>query len=300
MNDRVSKGVGPLKKAGVWLLLILVSVSSFFLTNMMMSKGQHATQSQDQASLSCLVIVTVVLALFSLLAGIVIYIIVLATHCFTFNFEKPVWNSSLKARLYVSNILVGTALLLGFAGIATAIAGPLLINFLGLSREISLLIPFLVVFIPCQILLAWTNIWNPLICSLTRKRLLAIGYTQDEIKTGICAGVSDPTISSMKKFSMIEDDIGLLWITPQCIRYRGDLQTFEIDHSQLTEIERLVDKGSMAAYAGAVHIILHWKDDRGEHTKRLHLENYWTLSSLAGLYDKFALRLSEWEKGAAS
>ena len=46
-----------------------------------------------------------------------------------------------------------------------------------------------------------------------------------------------------------------------------------------------------------LHIILHWKDDRWEHTKRLHLENYWTLSSLAGLYDKFALRLSEWEKG---
>ena len=198
MNDRVSKGVGPLKKLEYGFFLFWYQFHPSFLTNMMMSKGQHATQSQDQASLSCLVIVTVVLALFSLLAGIVIYIIVLATHCFTFNFEKRSGTPHSKPGYMSAISWWEQPLLLGFAGIATAIAGPLLINFLGLSREISLLIPFLVVFIPCQILLAWTNIWNPLICSLTRKRLLAMGYTQDEIKTGICAGVSDPTISSMR------------------------------------------------------------------------------------------------------
>ncbi|MHC9543076.1 MAG: hypothetical protein AB9903_26505 [Vulcanimicrobiota bacterium] len=301
MSGGKTKGVSPIKRAGVWLLLILISISAFMVTNMMMSGGHPARQPQpqDPATQSCLAVILLVFSLFFLFAGVALYLIVIATGCFTFNYEKPVWHSSFKTRLYICNILTGSALLLGLAGIATALVGPILSNFLGIYRQYSLVIPFLVIFIPGQFILTWINIWKPLICSLAGKRLMTMGVTQQEISTGIFAGVSEPDVSSMKKFSYVEDDIGLLWITQECIRYRGDSQSFEITRVQLTEIERRVDKGSIAAYAGAVHIILHWEDEAGAHMKRVHLENYWFLGALAGLYDDLAGRLEEWKKSAA-
>lgn len=301
MSDEKAKGVSPIRKAGVWLLLILISVSAFMVTNMMMYRGQPAQQSQpqDPATQSCLTVIMIVFSLFFIFAGAALYFIVLATGCFTFNYQKQIWHSSLKTRLYICNILTGSALLLGLAGIGTALVGPLLSNFLGIHRQYSLVIPFLVIFIPGQFFLTWINIWKPLICSIAGKRLMAMGVTQQEISTGFFAGISEPDVSSMKKLSYVEDDIGLLWITPECIRYRGDSQSFEITRAQLTEIERVVDRGSIATYAGAVHIILHWEDEAGAHKKRVHLENYWLLGALAALYDDLAGRLEEWKKSAA-
>lgn len=158
------------------------------------------------------------------------------------------------------------------------------------------MISFLAVLIPGQLLLTQLNIWNPIIRSLITRRVLALDTSPDDMRKGIFAGVSDPSVSSMKKFGLIEDDIGMLWLTPEFIRYRGDGQSFEIRREQLLKIERVTDKGSIAAYAGAVHIILHWQDDKGAgHMTRLHLENYWTLGALARMFDDLNKRLLDWK-----
>jgi hypothetical protein len=299
-NERGSKAIGPLQKVGVWCMLAFIAVASFAVSSMLMSRGQPPSQSHDEGSLSCFAILIVLLSVVAIVAGIVAYFIILATRCFTFSFEKQVWNSALRARLYISNIIVGATVLMGLSGMATALIGPILNKGLGLSREYALMIPFLVAFIPGQLLFAWLNLWKPLICGIIEKRLSAKGISQDEMATGIFAGVSDPDRSSMGKFSMVEDDFGMLWMTPDLIRYEGDDQAFEIRRAELKDIERVADQGSMAAYAGAVHIILHWDDEAGvAHKKRLHLENYWTLGALAHQFDDMAGRLDGWKAGVS-
>jgi hypothetical protein len=300
-NSSKSKPVGPMKTIGVWLLLAAISIGSFLITNMLMTGGKPApAPTQDEPSLSCVAVLILIMSAFCLLVGVIAYFTLLGTNCFTFNFQRPVWHSSLKTRFYVANIFVGTTLLLGLGGIAAAVIGPLLTRFMGISRQLSLMIPILMVLIPGQLLLTWINIWNPVICSLIRKRLLAQGVSEDEIGTGIYAGLSDPEVSSIKKFSHIEDDIGLLWLTPDSIRYRGDSQTFDIKRPELIEVERAVDKGSIAAYAGAVQIILHWKDEGGSsHKRRLHVESHWTLGALGRMFDDLGGKIEAWKSGSS-
>jgi hypothetical protein len=297
-NDS-TKPVGPLKMLGMWLLLAAVSIGSFMLSSSLMSGGRPAPPQQNETDISCFAFMILIFSGFFTIAGVAAYLIVIATNCFTFNFEKQVWHSSFRARLYIVNIIVGTALLLGLGGLGAALGGVFVAGTLHLSRQLSFMIPFLLIFIPGQLFFSWFVLWNPLISSLTRKRLTAKGLSTDEIQEGIHAGLSDPEVSSMKKFSMIEDDIGMLWLTPEYIRYEGDSQAFRISRAELTRIERAVDKGSIAAYAGAVHIILHWTDSEGtSHKRRLHVENCWTLSRQAKKLDELDTRLNEWKTGA--
>ncbi len=116
-----------------------------------------------------------------------------------------------------------------------------------------------------------------------------------EIESGIWAGVSDPKQSSMGKLTCVEDDLGMLWLRPNGIFYRGDSQTLDIRRPQIIDVERKVDSGSMAAYAGAVHIIIHWRDtNEAERQTRLHLEDCWTLTGLARALDELADRIEKW------
>src|SRR5688572_32692008 len=39
---------------------------------------------------------------------------------------------------------------------------------------------------------------------------------------GIPIGISDPAKSTMKKFLLVEEDLGLLWFTPTHLIYRGE------------------------------------------------------------------------------
>jgi len=294
-----TKPMGPMKMLGMWLLLAAVSIGSFVLSGILMSGGRPAPPQQNEADISCLALLTLVLGGFSMLAGVTAYIIIIATNCFTFSFDRQVWHSSMKARIYMVNILVVTAVLLGLGGLGAALGGPFMAGTFNLSRQLSFMIPFLVIFIPGQLLFSWLNIWNLLITSLTRRRLAVKGIPMDEIQNGLYTGISDPEVSSMKKFSMIEDDIGMLWITPEHIRYEGDSQSFRITRGELKGIERAVDRGSIAAYAGAVHVILSWTDSTGTTIKRrIHAENCWTLTDQAKKLDELDRKLNEWKKAA--
>jgi hypothetical protein len=130
--------------------------------------------------------------------------------------------------------------------------------------------------------------------TLIRKRLSAIGISPERMNEGFYAGISDPSVSSFRK-GLIEDDVGMMWLDADAIVYRGDAKRLEIKRNQLLQIERVVDKGSMAAYAGAVHVILQWQDEKNVQVRtRIHVMNCFTLSGVARALDKLEDDLKHW------
>src|SRR5688572_32674933 len=96
---------------------------------------------------------------------------------------------------------------------------------------------------------------------------------------GIPIGISDPAKSTMKKFLLVEEDLGLLWFTPTHLTYRGDDAAWDVAREDLLHVERKADPGAVSAYFGAVHVILHVRQPDGTTRQiRLHPQSSWTLT----------------------
>jgi len=239
-------------------------------------------------------------ALLVLLGGLLLgsggtaYVLVLLTDCFTLSVVRPVWKTGFTTRLWLANVVVPLLLLAGLGTLSAAVLRGLLTR-LGLAAPLNLAVPFFLILIPGQFLLAWFNLWAPIEKSLIRRRLAAQGLSAAQLDYGLYVGVSDPRTSSLRKFGLVEDDVGMLWLTPRSLVYRGDAQSWEIPRDALVDLRRAVDKGSIAAYAGAVHIILRWRAaDGSEQCARLHAENCWSLSVVARALDRLWDRLEAW------
>jgi hypothetical protein len=102
----------------------------------------------------------------------------------------------------------------------------------------------------------WFNFGKLVWEKITNMRLLQKGVTREQLANGIYMGLSNPERSSWKKFGLIEDDLGMLWIERDKITYMGDSISFSFTPDQLTRNERISDSGSVAAYAGVSHIII--------------------------------------------
>ena len=108
-------------------------------------------------------------------------------------------------------------------------------------------------------------------------------------------GISDPTKSSFRKMTLVEDDIGMLWFFPEAMMYRGDAQHFDIPRERFIAMERKADAGSTAAYLGAVHVIVRFLESNGtERMVRLHTEGDLTLSRKAKALNTLAARIQSW------
>ena len=174
---------------------------------------------------------------------------------------------------------------------------PMLI-YAGLGQMLSYLLPLLVPFLVVQLSMAWLNVWTPLDKSMISRRLQMLGVSKDQIDAGCTVGVSDPSRSSLKKLTMVEDDVGILWIGPDQLVYRGDSQNFTLHRDQLIAIERTTDAGSMVAYAGGANPVLRYRQsDGGECAVRLHMEGAWTLGASAKSLDALSDRLDAWHNG---
>lgn len=234
----------------------------------------------------------------SLCAGVFCYAVVLLTQCFTFDFRKPFWNT-FKVKLYVAHIIVILFVIMGFACFASMVLTPILTK-IGLPTTISFLVPILGMLVIVQFLFMWINIWAPLEKAVVKSRLTACGISKEDMERGMYTGISDPAKSSFKKLTMVEEDIGMLWIEADELIYRGDSDGFRIHRRQLIEVERVTDSGSMSAYAGNVHIILRFRTEDGtERRTRLHTLVCWTLGRLAKASNSLAKRLVSWQ-GAES
>jgi hypothetical protein len=238
-----------------------------------------------------------VLSVVALLVGVAMYVVVLATRLFFFDFKRPVW-SSFKSRLLLANILVPLPIGLGLGGLVAAIGSPFLVS-LGMGYETALLVLFFVPIVLLQFVTIWLSIWTPLVSRLTLARLRALGVEPARMDQGILMGISDPAQKSLTKFGLIEDDIGMLWIEPDELVYEGDNDEFRIRREQCLSIERVADAGSISAYFGNVHIILTIQEDgAGPRRVRLHPESSMTMTGIARASDRLADELERW-KGAA-
>ncbi|MCK4575382.1 hypothetical protein KAU34_03150 [candidate division WOR-3 bacterium] len=237
------------------------------------------------------------IGIISFVIGIIFYIIVLSTHCFTFNFNMPFWKA-FKVKLYISNIIVLFCWVIGLGFASSIVITPLLTMF-GVPWIVSFYIPMLGWLIMLNLIFSFVIlIWTPLDKSTITKRLLACGVSEEDINRGIFVGISDPIKSSFKKFTMVEDDVGMLWIESDKVIYKGDSDSFGFDRNKLLSIKRAVDPGSIVAYGGGVDIIIRFRQENGtERRVRLHSEGNWTIKGVARSLDRLAKRLVTWQKG---
>jgi hypothetical protein len=200
-----------------------------------------------------------------------------------------------KIRLFFAKFVVPVPVMFGLSGLVCAIGAPLLIT-LGVGQETAFLLMFFAPFILLQLVSIWLDIWIPVMGRLTRSRLLAIGVEPARIDQGIPLGISDPADKSSRKLGLIEDDIGMLWITPDELAYEGDTDAFRVRRDQFVSIERIADTGSVSAYFGNVHIILTIAcDGAAPRRVRLHPESSWTMTGTARASDRLANKLERWK-----
>jgi hypothetical protein len=235
--------------------------------------------------------------MFALVCGVAGYLIVIFTNCFTFNFNQPVWNA-LKMRKYFLNIVVSLGLLLGPGLILAGIFGPVLAGLTGLSEGQAGLIPLLGFIVGFQLLQLWILIWTPVYRRMIQKRLAAMGITKEQLQGAILVGLSNPASGQGKRFAAIEEDMGALWVTPDRLAFRGDVEQFDLAREQIAEIERKEDKGSTSMLAGIAHVILHVRLDDGSIRQiRLHTEGQWTMGQKRQAMDGLAYAIHHWYGG---
>ena len=250
------------------------------------------------ARAAALSIVIAFLSVAALLFGMALYAVSWATRLFIFDLSRPVWPT-FKTRLFFANIVVPMPIMLGIGGLVAALGWPLLVS-LDMAHEIALPVLAFVPFLLLQIVTIWFNIWRPCETRLTHARLLALGIEPGRIEQGIFLGISDPAKKSIRKFGLIEDDVGMLWITPDELVYEGDNDAFRIRREQCLSIERVADPGSVSAYFGNVNIILTFgSDDAGPRRVRLHPESSMTMTGTARASDHLADELERWKDAVA-
>jgi len=295
MASKTAKKLSLGKRIAGLLLIVLVMIVSFTVTFSVIRffSGEDVPEAPSMAAHAVLMFLGGNLCFG---AGILVYVLTLLTQCFTFDFSRPFWNS-FKKKLYVMHITVACLMSLGAAAFTSMVLTPILVA-LGLPWIISFIVPGLSALALVQLLPVWINIWKPLEKVIVKKRMLAYGILQEDIDRGIDIGISDPSKSSFKKLTLVEEDIGMLWLGADELVYRGDTDSFRIGRDQLIEVERAVDAGSVAAYGGNVDVILRFgMADGTERRIRLHVEGGWTSAGRAKASDSFAETLVRWKQG---
>ena len=287
----------PTSKAKIALIWIFcVGTIVFWLVFWIWNGRDRMNQQQAAPDLVRSILSFVAGGLF-LVIGVVGYLIALFTQCLTFNFSRPIWRS-LKSKVYLANIAVPVALALGFGFVLSAFTSPLLAT-LGLSPGMANMLPVFLMIGLVQFVQLWVNIWTPMTKRVLTKRLAAQGITPEQIETGFRIGISNPTVSSFKRFGAIEEDIGALWALPDQLYFCGDIERFGITRAQLVTMERKADAGSTSILSGIAHVILHVAlPDGNVRQIRLHTLGQWTLGQKREAMETLARAITEWHSSA--
>ncbi len=227
--------------------------------------------------------------------GVSSYLVVLFTRGFTFDFNRPVWNA-VKKRMFLANIVV--PLLFGI-GVAVALGG-VLNPWLAASGG-SVTVPLVGTIIVVQFSQVFILIWSPLEKAIITGRMTALGITPEQMSGGSYIGISNPAVtSSRKRIWCIEEDVGMLWFTPQQMVYWGDQECFSISREQLAQIERKSDAKSTTALTGTAHVILHVRlPDGSIRQMRLHTEGIRTIFGKRKASDELAAQINAWHQSPA-
>src|SRR5215469_4244680 len=106
----------------------------------------------------------------------------------------------------------------------------------GLSIGQADFLPVLIFLFGTHILVMWVHIWAPVRVRMIHKRLAAMGVTEEQMRGAILVGLSNPA-NRRRRFAAIQEDMGALWITPDRLVFRGDVEQFELVREQIVEIE---------------------------------------------------------------
>jgi hypothetical protein len=244
-------------------------------------------------------IALIVLGILSAALAATLYGLILLTNVFTFDFTRPYFRT-FGGKLWVANLVVGILTATGFAFVMAptllAVLRPIMAG--GVATIVAIMLPFFL----AQLFFVWLTIWAPLETRVIARRAAAKGVGAELLGTGHYVGISDPSKNSLKKLTLVEEDMGLLWIEPHALMYRGDAIDWDLPREQVIAIERKADAGSTSSYFGAVHIILRITDPMaagGERRIRLHTEGDWTMTAKARALADLGDRLESWKKSPA-
>jgi hypothetical protein len=234
---------------------------------------------------------------FFLVLGVMSYLAVIFSGCFTFSYKRPVWQAA-KTKQFFANIIVTVLLALGAGFTLAAFLGPVL-TLLGLDAGLANLLPVMFMIGGVQILQLWVLIWSPLERRIITKRAAALGITPAQLQSAALVGLSNPASGFVKRFAAIEEDMGALWVGPDLLIYRGDNEQFDITREQLVQMERKADNRSTSVLGGIAHIILHVKQPDGSVRQiRLHTEGHWTMGRKRRAMDALAEAIARWHTGS--
>jgi len=293
------KPVSQFKRLLLWC--ILIGNIFFWIGLIAWLHRNDPTPAPDESLGSTMLsnIVMFILGCFFIAGGIGGYFLVIGTNCFTFNFAVPFFTAY-KGKLYLAKIFIPVLLSVGLGLWLGIILTPVLCGF-GVHGQLGFLLPLLLVIVPLQILQMWVNVWTPMVRKLITKRLAARNISQAQVQAGILTGISDPTKNSFKKLTLIEDDIGALWLGADQLIYWGDVDGFAFRREEIIELERRADAGSTSMLAGTRHVILHIRQPDGTVRQiRLHAEGHWTLSLNRQAMDALATAITQWHSAAQS
>ncbi len=286
--------VSKVMVALMWLLFLGLTIGWIVF---LLARDHPSRDTNENPTDLARIVLSLVVGGFFLACGIGSYLVLLATNCFTFNFQQPIW-SGVKAKLYLSQIVVLTGLALGLGFGLSPFIGPGL-TALGVSGQIAFLLPVMAMVVVLQVVQIFFYIWAPLERRLITKRLQARGISPAQLQTAMLVGISNPQQSSFKKFSKIEEDIGALWIGPGQLVYWGDNEAFGITPEQLVQVERKGDTGSTSMLAALSHVILHVQmPDGGARQIRLHTEGHWTIAGRRSAMDELEEKIVQWQTTA--
>jgi len=279
----------------MWLLLTVVILVSVVI-GLWCARGGAPAEESSPSLLRAVILI--ILGGMSVVAGAGAYVVVVFTTCFTFNFSRPVW-SDLKAKLFVANIFVPVLLAIGAGLAASGILSPILTG-VGLDGGLAVGLPIMAAIVGLQFIQLWVLIWGPVEKRFITKRLLAQGIRPEQIASGILAGISNPASGFAKRFGMIEEDVGVLWVSPDRLVFWGDVEQFSLTREEVVQIERKADKGSTTMLWGLQHTILHVRGAGGaERQFRLHAEGLWTMGQKRRVMARLAELVENWKSNAA-
>ncbi|HVM60448.1 MAG TPA: hypothetical protein VMV72_06210 [Verrucomicrobiae bacterium] len=293
--DQADKPVSKLKVARTWLLLLgTIIFLVVFLGMHLRSRLSTAEQTPDLANS----VGSLLIGGFNLAAGVIGYLIVVSTNALTFDLSKPAWNR-VKVRIYVANILVTVLVGLGLGFILSAFLSPVLV-LLGFDSGLANILPLFGMLGLLQAIQLWVLIWSPMERRFIASRLRSQGITDVQLQSGFAVGLSNPASGTRKRFAAIEEDMGVLWVGPEFLTYRGDSEQLDIGRDQLVRMERRADTRSSTMLSGIAHIILHVRQADGSVREiRLHTEGLRTMGQKRRAMDLLADRIADWQSNAA-
>jgi hypothetical protein len=218
------------------------------------------------------------------------YVLMIATRALTFNFQAPVFKGY-KLRAVVTHMLWPIPISIAVVLLMNAV---LQVAFRLAGVRVDPAMPALIVALMIlNLFVLRVNVWAPNETGLPRRRLLALGVTESQLARGTYVGISDPAVKTSR--GMLENDMGMLWLEPDRLIYRGDDDGFEVSRETLLEVERVVVPRSASAYAGNRYIVLRFQQQDGTQRRvRLHVEGAWTMGRLVKMTDALADRLNVW------